>query len=121
MDGATIGKLAILDKIAVTNQAVCGCTPFDGVSNRYLFLHLLSRREDLHSQSEGGAQPNISKIKIILSPIPLPPLAEQHRIVAKVNKLMALCDQLETQLTTTQSHSRQLLESLLHEALTPSV
>ena len=50
--------------------------------------------------------------------LPLPPLAEQHRIVAKVDELMALCDQLEAQLTTTQTESRRLLEALLHEALT---
>jgi type I restriction enzyme S subunit len=48
----------------------------------------------------------------------LPPLAEQHRIVAKVEKLMALCDRLEAQLTTTQTESRRLLEAVLHEALT---
>jgi type I restriction enzyme, S subunit len=52
--------------------------------------------------------------------IPLPPVAEQHRIVAKVDELMGLCDRLETQLSTTQTHSRRLLESLLHEALAPS-
>ena len=95
MYGATIGKLAILAEEAVTNQAVCGCTPFDGVSNRYLFLFLHSRRADFHNQSEGGAQPNISKVKILTSAFALPPLAEQHRIVAKVDVLMALCDQLE--------------------------
>ena len=52
-------------------------------------------------------------------PIPLPPLAEQHRIVAKVDELMALCDQLEAQLTTTEADSRRLLEAVLHEALNP--
>jgi type I restriction enzyme, S subunit len=52
---------------------------------------------------------------------PLPPLAEQHRIVAKVDELMGLFDQLETQLSTTQVNSRRLLESLLHEALAPSI
>ena len=51
--------------------------------------------------------------------IPLPPLAEQHRIVAKVDELMALCDQLEAQLTTTEADSRRLLEAVLHEALNP--
>jgi type I restriction enzyme S subunit len=50
-------------------------------------------------------------------PIPLPPLAEQHRIVAKVDDLMALCDQLEAQLTATQTDSRRLLDAVLHEAL----
>ena len=50
--------------------------------------------------------------------IPLPPLAEQHRIVAKVDELMALCDRLEAQLTTTQTESRRLLEAILHQAIT---
>ena len=95
MYGATIGKLAILAEEAVTNQAVCGCTPFDGVFNKYLFLFLLSQRENFSAASEGGAQPNISKVKIVGTPFPLPPLAEQHRIVAKVDKLMSLCDRLE--------------------------
>lgn len=48
---------------------------------------------------------------------PLPPLAEQHRIVAKVDELMSLCDELETQLTTTATARRQLLETTLNEAL----
>ena len=95
MYGATIGKLAILAETAVTNQAVCGCTPFDGVTNRFLFLFLLSYRAKFHAASEGGAQPNISKVKIVGTPFPLPPLAEQHRIVAKVDELMALLDGLE--------------------------
>jgi type I restriction enzyme, S subunit len=53
--------------------------------------------------------------------IPIPPLAEQHRIVAKVDELMALCDQLETQLNTTETDSRRLLEAVLHEALAPAL
>ena len=83
MYGATIGKLAILAEQAVTNQAVCGCTPFEGVFNGFLFLFLLAQRNQFQASSEGGAQPNISKVKIVATPCPLPPLAEQHRIVAK--------------------------------------
>ena len=97
MYGATIGKVAILTEPAVTNQAVCGCSPFEGVSNRYLFNYLISQRAAFHEASEGGAQPNLSKIKIVAFPFPLPPLAEQKRIVAKVDELMALCDRLEAQ------------------------
>jgi type I restriction enzyme S subunit len=48
---------------------------------------------------------------------PLPPLAEQHRIVAKVDELMALCDQLEQQLSQAEQGRRGLLEAVLREAL----
>ena len=51
------------------------------------------------------------------SPFPLPPLAEQHRIVAKVDELMALCDRLETSFTTGDDTRRSLLDALLHEVL----
>jgi type I restriction enzyme S subunit len=52
--------------------------------------------------------------------VPLPPLSEQHRIVAKVDALMALCDRLEAALTTTDTTRTRLLEALLHEALEPA-
>lgn len=64
----------------------------------------------------GISASNLKKIKI-----PLPPLAEQQRIVAKVDELMALCDKLEAQLTTTHTESRRLLEAVLHEALAPAI
>ena len=52
--------------------------------------------------------------------IPLPPLTEQHRIVAKVDALMALCDRLEASLTATAATCRRLLDALLAEALAPA-
>ncbi len=51
--------------------------------------------------------------------VPLPPIAEQHRIVAKVDELMALCDQLETSLTSADEARKKLLDALLAEALAP--
>jgi type I restriction enzyme S subunit len=53
--------------------------------------------------------------------VPLPPLAEQHRIVAKVDELMMLCDKLEFQLNATQTDSRRLLEAILYDALNPAM
>src|SRR6266403_416926 len=50
---------------------------------------------------------------------PLPPLAEQHRIVAKVDALMTLCDRLEASLTAGAATRRRLLDALLAEALAP--
>ncbi len=69
--------------------------------------------------SSGLYSLSVGKIRQI--EVPLPPLAEQHRIVAKVDELMALCDQLEAQLTTTEADSRRLLEAVLREALAPAL
>lgn len=113
MYGATIGMLAILENIATTNQAVCACTCHLGVFNRYLFLTLKAWRMKFAGQGAGGAQPNISKVKIVNTVVPLPPLNEQHRIVAKVDELMALCDQLEQQQTTNNATHQTLLQTLL--------
>jgi type I restriction enzyme S subunit len=71
-------------------------------------------------KTTGGAAPRINVSTVKAYPIPLPPLAEQHRIVAKVEELLTVCGKLETQLTTAQNESHQLLESVLHEALSVS-
>jgi type I restriction enzyme S subunit len=62
-------------------------------------------------------QANVNGTKLRNMVIPVPPLAEQYRIVAKVDELMALCDRLETQLTTTHTDRRHLLEAVVREAL----
>ena len=54
------------------------------------------------------------------SPFPLPPLAEQRRIVTKVDELMGLCDRLETSLATAEDRRRRVLEALLRDALEPT-
>ena len=115
MYGATIGKVAILEVEATTNQAVCACTCFAGFYNRYLFLLLKSYRQYFSNQGAGGAQPNISRIKIINTVVPLPPLNEQKRIVAKVDQLMALCDELEAKLKQSQTDGEILMEAMVHQ------
>ena len=92
MYGATIGKLGILRVPMTTNQACCACVPFNGLFNLYLFYCLMANKAKFISQGAGGAQPNISKEKILHFPIPLPPLAEQKRIVAKLEQINALID-----------------------------
>src|SRR5882724_4666550 len=71
----------------------------------------------LIKKQTGQANVNGTALKSML--IPLPPLAEQHRIVAKVDALMALCDRLEASLTASAATRRRLLDALLAEALTP--
>lgn len=113
MYGATIGKTAILNVEGTTNQAVCACTPFNGVFNKYLLLTLKALKSNFIGQGAGGAQPNISREKIIATVTGLPPLAEQHRIVAKVDELMVLCDGLEAQQTDAENAHGKLVKALL--------
>ncbi|HBC1010363.1 TPA: restriction endonuclease subunit S [Escherichia coli] len=113
MYGATIGKTSILNSRSTTNQAVCACTPFDGLSNQYLLIFLKASKKVFTAMGAGGAQPNISKEKIVATLFALPPLNEQLRIVKKVEQLMSLCDQLEQQSLTSLDAHQQLVETLL--------
>jgi type I restriction enzyme S subunit len=72
-----------------------------------------------HASGVSPSMKNVSRDVILSLPFPLPPLAEQHRIVAKVDVLMALCDRLETSLTAAADIRRRLLDALLAEALAP--
>ena len=92
MYGATIGKIGILTFPATTNQACCACEVFNGIDREFIFLFLLSHREEFIKMGGGGAQPNISKEKIINTYIPLPPFTEQKRIINAVNKIFTQLD-----------------------------
>jgi type I restriction enzyme S subunit len=87
MYGATIGKLGILEMEATTNQACNACVVNSAkIWNIYLFVFLSTIRDQFISLGEGGAQPNISKQKIVDTPIHLPPLATQRRIVQTIEQ-----------------------------------
>ncbi|KJZ02740.1 restriction endonuclease subunit S [Pseudoalteromonas piscicida] len=113
MYGATIGKTSILNVRGTTNQAVCACTPFEGVVNTYLLLLLKAYKIRFIGMGAGGAQPNISREKIISTVVPLPPQLEQKRIVSKVEELMTICDQLESQTESSIDAHKTLVETLL--------
>ena len=95
MYGANIGEVGILDTEATTNQAVCACNTYTSFDEKYLLNLIASLKPYFISQGAGAAQPNISREKIVVTLFPLPPLLEQHRIVAKIDQLMARCDELE--------------------------
>lgn len=94
----------------------------DECNKRFLCIvnnHAKYARSYYAEQASGTSlsMQNVSRAVIYELPIPLPPVAEQHRIVAKVDELMTLCDKLENQLTITETDSRRLLEAVLHETL----
>ena len=93
MYGATIGKVAIVGIELTTNQACCACTPYL-IYNKYLLYYLLASKKAFIELGEGGAQPNISREKIVAFPFPLPPLAEQRRIVAKIEELFGVISKM---------------------------
>ena len=97
MYGATIGKIGILSFPATTNQACCACLDYK-IDKMYIFYFLLSNRINFISMGGGGAQPNISKEKIVNTTFPLPPLAEQKRIVSKIEELLHQLDMIEESL-----------------------
>jgi type I restriction enzyme S subunit len=87
------------------------------------FLSLCLNSELVQAQiiPKGAALKHLHLVDLRKLPIPLPPLAEQHRIVAEVDALMALLDRLEASLAAADTTRRRLLEALLHEALAPAM
>jgi type I restriction enzyme S subunit len=113
--GKTRGQITELLIEAGTNQACAAIRPVEKDEWHRLYIKLFFKKayEELRSHAAGGAQPNLNVGKISSTIIPLPPLAEQHRIVAKVDELMALCDKLEQQQTDSNATHQTLVETLL--------
>ena len=108
-------KLMISDKIIRFH-------PVDiGVDGRFMTLCLnAGATADYLENAKSGmaaSQVNISQEKLRLAPIPMPPLAEQHRIVAKVDELMTLCDQLKSRITDASRLQQKLADVLVEQAV----
>jgi type I restriction enzyme S subunit len=121
--GATIGKCGLVpakfDGMNLTENAA-RITPFCGIDKTYLFKCLASsfaQKQFFDKTNQVGVQ-KMALIRLSGTKIPFPPLAEQHRIVAKVDELMALCDQLKARLVDAQSIQLHLADAVVENALT---
>ncbi len=79
----------------------------------FCFISVSAEIERITENNRGSAIPYLKLGDITNPVIWMPPLAEQHRIVAKVDELMALCDRLETQQADTESAHAELVQALL--------
>lgn len=102
-------------KAWVTDNAFI--TSFSHVNVHLDFLAWLLKATNLNEHDNATAQPVISGRKLYPIVVCLPPLAEQYRIVAKVDELMTICDQLKVRLQTSQQTQLALAESLVEGAL----
>ena len=120
MYGATIGKLAIAGIELTTNQACCACTVHYDF-NKYLFYFLMASKSDLIKRGEGGAQPNISKEKLVNYLMSLPPLAEQKRIVAKLEQVLPLAEEYGAAQEQLDKLNKELPEALKKSILQEAI
>ena len=118
MYGATVGKVGILGVEATTNQA-CACGVCSSAVNyQYLFYYAWSQKDIFIDLARGGAQPNISQEIIKNHPIPIPPLAEQQRIVDRIESLFAKLDEAKEKAQEVVDGYDARRAAILHKAFT---
>lgn len=89
----------------------------DQFSKNYLYNFLLEQTQEIKAAGHGVSMVHMTKEKMEKLVVPVPPLAEQHRIVTKVDQLMTLCDQLKTRLSQARQVHQQLANALVEQAV----
>jgi type I restriction enzyme, S subunit len=92
---APIGYVAIASNPISTNQGFKSILPYVADCSRYIAMVMHAFAPEINAKAPGTTFKEVSGKIVAAISFPLPPLAEQHRIVAKVDELMALCDRLE--------------------------
>jgi type I restriction enzyme S subunit len=116
--GATFGKTAFVEPFiegAIASSLMI-IRPTLNVDKRYLYYYLMSplAKLQLLRFDNGTAQPNLSSNSVKRYFVPLPPQAEQLRIVAMIQKLFMLCDQTELSISRSQEATSDLVFSLVN-------
>ncbi len=113
-EGRTRGQCAILDIDACNNQNAAAIRVSDsGLPPEFTYYFLMSRYDQTRSIASGGNQPALNKSRVESIPLPLPPIAEQHRIVEEVERRLSVADDAEHSLTTQLTRCHRLRQSIL--------
>lgn len=117
--GKTRGQISELMIEAGTNQACAAVVLInkEETHRKYVKYFFKKAYEELRSHSAGGAQPNLNLGKVSNTVIPIPPLSEQHLIVAKVDELFALCDTLKERIGESQVIKVKLADAVVDGAV----
>lgn len=107
------GLVAVLEQDVVTNQQIHGFVIPNSLYPEYVAYVIKAHTEFLESSATSTTVAYLNKTRCESIPFPLPPLAEQKRIVAKVDELMQLCDRLETSLRESQQRAESLAASAI--------
>ncbi|HOI78288.1 MAG TPA: restriction endonuclease subunit S [Petrimonas sp.] len=103
------------------NQDMKVLTPIFKIMNRFLQMMLYGLEQNIlrNYVKFGMTVHSLRYDEFSLMPIPIPPLAEQHRIVNKIDQLIQFCEEIETTIKQNQNYAQELLQVALKEALTP--
>ena len=110
---ANIAETGFLDFEACVPDSVVTFKSLDDMISKFVKIFIDIAKEHLENYAPATAQKNINLGIINKLVFPLPPLPEQHRIIAKVDRLMALCDRLEAELTKRTEKQTALLNEVI--------
>jgi type I restriction enzyme S subunit len=121
MYGATIGRMAILDVDATSNQACCSLSIPSRASSEFVLYSLVAARSWLLLDAAGGGQPNVNQDKVRTFRIPLPSIDEQKEIVAHLDEQTAKIDALIAETERFIELSRERRAALITAAVTGQI
>lgn len=121
-DGAGIGKLGIIKDLkeqATTNSSLLVIRCFNNLNVKFIYYYLISGhfQNIVQARIMGATTPHLYQRDLVHFYVALPPLAEQNRIVQKVEELMQYCNELETSIKQSETQNEKLLQQVLREAL----
>ncbi|MFA4911149.1 MAG: restriction endonuclease subunit S [Desulfobacteria bacterium] len=114
---APVGPTNVSDSECCIGRGLAALRPLSSTNTKYILYFMRAFQKNLEDLATGTTFAAVSKTDVETFLIAIPPLAEQHRIVAKVDELMALCDTLKARLKDAQTIQVQLADAIVEQAV----